>query len=169
MNITLIVKSRVLFEKVSALHNNLKPEGLMEIQGTQVHSKSAKWLSKRWCRQTASKCLSAFKIGKFVNESQLNAALEARKFIFTKIHKTPLSRFSELLYASTKVSQMRNSTHQGFELTPRFVILDGIKWLYFFTYPPPHALHAATNDLEMKVPNIFSIMVSSANSHLKHH
>ena len=85
MNITLIVRSRVLFKKMSALHNNLKPEGLMEIQGTQVHSKSAKWLSKRWCRQTASKYLSAFKIGKFVNESQLNAALEARKFIFTKI------------------------------------------------------------------------------------
>ena len=27
---------------------------------------------------------------------------------------------------------MRNSTHQGFELTPRLVFLDGIKWLYFF-------------------------------------
>ena len=31
-------------------------------------------------------------------------------------------------------------------LTPRLVFLDGIKWLYFFTYSPPHALHAATNE-----------------------
>ena len=64
----------MLFEKVSALHNNSKPEALLEIQGTQVQSKSEKW-----CRLTASKCLSAFKIGKFLSESQPNAAEEAKK------------------------------------------------------------------------------------------
>ena len=78
-------RSRVLFEKVTALHNNLKPEALLEIQGTQEQSKSEKWYSERWCRLTASKCLSAFKIGKLVSESQPNAAVEARKFIFTNI------------------------------------------------------------------------------------
>jgi len=78
-------RSRVLFEKVSALHNNLKPEALLEMQGTQEQSKSEKWFSERWCRLTASKCLSAFQIGKLVSESQPNAAIEARKFIFTNI------------------------------------------------------------------------------------
>ena len=63
----------MLFEKVSVLHNNSK--ALLEIQGTQVQSKSDKW-----CRLTASKCLSAFKIGKFVSESQPNAAEEAKEF-----------------------------------------------------------------------------------------
>ena len=65
----------MLFEKVSVLHNNSKPEALLEIQGTEVQSKSDKW-----CRLTASKCLSAFKIGKFVSESQPNAAEEAKEF-----------------------------------------------------------------------------------------
>ena len=41
-------RRRVLFEQVSALYNNLKPEALMEIPGTQEQSKSEKWFSERW-------------------------------------------------------------------------------------------------------------------------
>ncbi|CAH3020708.1 unnamed protein product, partial [Porites evermanni] len=54
----------VLLEKVSALHENLKPESVMEIPGTEQQIRSEKWFSERWCRLTASKCLSAFKVGK---------------------------------------------------------------------------------------------------------
>ena len=78
----------VLLEKVSALHENLKPEDLMEIPGTEQQSRaeqsrSEKWFSERW--QTASKCLSAFKVGKLVTDCQPNAAVEANKFIFSHI------------------------------------------------------------------------------------
>lgn len=51
-------RSRVLFEKVTALHNNLKPEALLEMQGTQEQSKSEKWFSERWCRLKVSFCIS---------------------------------------------------------------------------------------------------------------
>lgn len=47
-------RNRVLLEQVSALHENLKPEALMQIPGTQEQSKSEKWFSERWCRLTAS-------------------------------------------------------------------------------------------------------------------
>ena len=40
----------VLLEKVSALHENLKPEDLMEIPGTEQQSKSKIWFSERWRR-----------------------------------------------------------------------------------------------------------------------
>ena len=75
----------MLLEHVNALHENLKPEALKEIPGTQEQSKSEKWFSERWCRLTASKCLSAFNVGKLVSESQPNAAVKASKFIFTYI------------------------------------------------------------------------------------
>lgn len=75
----------VLLEKVSALHENLKPEALMEFPGTEQQSRSEKWFSERWRRLTASKCLSAFKAGKLVTDCQPNAAIEANKFIFSHI------------------------------------------------------------------------------------
>ena len=56
--------------------SNLKPEALMEIPGTEQQSRSEKW-----CRLTASKCLSAFKVGIPVTDCQPNAAVEANKFI----------------------------------------------------------------------------------------
>ena len=36
-------RNRVLLEQASALHENLKPEALMQIPGTQEQSKSEKW------------------------------------------------------------------------------------------------------------------------------
>ena len=75
----------VLLEKVSALHENLKPQALMEIPGTEQQSRSEKWFSEQWCRLTASKCLSAFKVGELVTDCQPNAAVEANKFIFSHI------------------------------------------------------------------------------------
>ena len=75
----------VLLEKVSALHENLKPEALTVIPGTEEQSRSDKWFSERWCRLTASKCLAAFKVGKLVIDCQSNAAVDANKFIFSHI------------------------------------------------------------------------------------
>ena len=75
----------VLLEKISALHENLKPEALMEIPGTEQQSRSEKWFSERWCRLTASKCLSAFTVGKLVTGCQPDASVEANKFIFAHI------------------------------------------------------------------------------------
>ena len=43
----------VLLEQVNALHENLKPEALLAIPGTQQQSKSEKWFLGRWCRLTA--------------------------------------------------------------------------------------------------------------------
>ena len=68
----------MLLEKVTAEH-------LMEIPGTEQQSRSEKWFSERWPRLTASKCLSAFKVGKLVTDCQPNAAVEANKFIFSHI------------------------------------------------------------------------------------
>ena len=39
-------RNRVLLEQGSTLHENLKPEALMEIPGTQEQSKSEKWFSE---------------------------------------------------------------------------------------------------------------------------
>ena len=75
----------VLLEHVNALHENLKPEALLAIPGTQQQSKSEKWFLERWCRLTASKCFSAFKVGKLISGCQPNAAVEASKFIFTHV------------------------------------------------------------------------------------
>ena len=86
-------RERVLLEQVSALHKNLKPEALMQIPGTEEQSKSEKWFSERWCRLTASKCLSAFKVGKHVVESQPNAAVEASKFICSNIWRLESEHF----------------------------------------------------------------------------
>ena len=82
MTISLDVTERVLLEQVCSLHENLKPKVVMEIPGTWPQSKSEKWFSERWCRLTASKCLSAFKVGRLVSECQPIAAAEASKFIF---------------------------------------------------------------------------------------
>ena len=75
----------VLLKQVNVLHENLKPEALMAIPGTQQQSKSEKWFLGRWCRLTASKFFSAFKVGKLVTECQPNAAVEESKFIFTHV------------------------------------------------------------------------------------
>ena len=65
----------VLLEKVSALHENLRPEALMEIPGTEQESRSEKWFSERWCRLTASKCLSAFNVGKLVTDCSVKTKI----------------------------------------------------------------------------------------------
>lgn len=78
-------RKRVLLELVSRLHENLKPKALIEIPGTQQQKRSIKWFSEGWCRLTASKCLSAFKVRRPVTESQPNAAIEASKFTLSHI------------------------------------------------------------------------------------
>ena len=107
----------VLLEQVNALHENLKPEALLAIPGTQQQSKSEKWFLERWCRLTASKCFSAFKVGKLITECQPNAAIEASKFIFTHVwdFSQNISRHTgcvmtldvnQRLYLSMKVCEM---------------------------------------------------------------
>ena len=86
-------RKRVLLEQVCSLHENLKPEVVMEIPGTRLQSKSFFFFSERWCRLTASKCLSAFKVRRLVSECQPIAAAEADKFIFSHIWELESEHF----------------------------------------------------------------------------
>ena len=124
----------VLLEKVSALHENLKPEGVMEIPGTEQQSRSEKWFSERWCRLTASKCLSAFKVGKLVTDCQPNAAVEANNFIFSHIWGLESEHFQSYwmrygLESEPKAIEKYESTtnlkvyHSGLWVNPKFPFL----------------------------------------------
>ena len=70
-------QSKLLSEKVTVFLKNITPESCGEIEGTEQQSLSEKWFSERWYRVTASGCLSAFKIGRMILQSQPNVALEA--------------------------------------------------------------------------------------------
>ena len=74
-------------EKINILLENLTPPKLMQISGTEGQSQSQKWFQERWLRLTASKCLSAFKIGRLIRSETPNAAVRAFKFIRTNIWK----------------------------------------------------------------------------------
>lgn len=127
-------RNRVLLEQVSALHENLKPEALMQIPGTQEQSKSEKWFLERWCRLTASKCLSAFKVGKLVVECQPNAAVEASEFIFSNIWRLESEHFQSywmrygLECEPEAILKYENATktkvfQKGFWVNPKFPFL----------------------------------------------
>ncbi|PFX19091.1 hypothetical protein AWC38_SpisGene16536 [Stylophora pistillata] len=72
-------QSRSLSQQVTTLLENIKPDTLQELQGTQQQSLSEEWFRERWLRVTASKCHPAFKVGRLVMESLPNAAIEAFK------------------------------------------------------------------------------------------
>ena len=74
-------------EKINILLENLTPPKLMQISGTEGQSQSQKWFQERWLRLTASKCLSAFRIGRLIRSETPNAAVRAFKFIRTNIWK----------------------------------------------------------------------------------
>ena len=74
-------------EKINILLENLTPPKLMQISGTEGQSQSQKWFQERWLRLTASKCLSAFRIGRLIRSEAPNAAVRAFKFIRTNIWK----------------------------------------------------------------------------------
>lgn len=127
-------RAEVLLEKVSALHENLKPEGVMEIPGTEQQSRSEKWFSERWRRLTASKCLSAFKVGKLVTGCQPNAAVEANKFIFSHLWGLESEHFQSYwmrygLESEPKAIKKYESTtnlkvyHSGLWVNPKFPFL----------------------------------------------
>ena len=59
----------------------------MQIPGTEGQSQSQKWFQERWLRLTASKCLSAFRIGRLITSEAPSAAVRAFKFIRTNIWK----------------------------------------------------------------------------------
>ena len=74
-------------EKINILLENLTPPKLMQISGTEGQSQSQKWFQERWFRLTASKCLSAFRVGRLIRSEAPNAAVRAFKFIRTNIWK----------------------------------------------------------------------------------
>jgi len=78
-------QSRLLSQQVFTLFENIKPDTLQEMQGTQQQSLSEEWFRERWLRVTASKCHPAYKVGRLVMESLPNAAVEAFKFISQSI------------------------------------------------------------------------------------
>ena len=86
-------QSKLLSEKVTVFLKNITPESCGEIEGTEQQSLSEKWFSERWYRVTASECLSAFKIGRMILQSQPNVALEAFKFICKSIWKIDAEPF----------------------------------------------------------------------------
>ena len=63
-------QSKLLSEKVTVFLKNITPESCGEIEGTEQQSLSEKWFSEGWYRVTASECLSAFKIGRMILQSQ---------------------------------------------------------------------------------------------------
>ncbi|XP_015780592.1 PREDICTED: uncharacterized protein LOC107358507 [Acropora digitifera] len=86
-------QSKLLSEKVTVFLKNITPESCGEIEGTEQQSLSEKWFSERWYRVTASECLSAFKIGRMILQSQPNVALETFKFICKSIWKIDAEPF----------------------------------------------------------------------------
>ena len=74
-------------EKMNILLENLTPPKLMQIPGIEGQSQSQKWFQERWLRLTASKCLSAFRIGRLITSEAPSAAVRTFKFIRTNIWK----------------------------------------------------------------------------------
>ena len=83
-------------EKINILLESLTPPKLMQIPGTEGQSQSQKWFQERWLRLTASKCLSAFRIGRLIRSEAPNAAVRAFKFIRTNIGKLTLFPFRHI-------------------------------------------------------------------------
>lgn len=83
----------ILHELTNQLLYNLTPPKLMEIPGTQDQSKNEKWFTERWLRLTASKCLSACRVGQLIIEGAYNAAVRAFMFIATKVWKIGQEHF----------------------------------------------------------------------------
>ena len=53
----------------------------MQIVDTEKQSQSEKWQCERWLRLTASKCLEAYRIGRFVVDGSNSAANRCKTFI----------------------------------------------------------------------------------------
>jgi len=79
-----------LREKTKILQENLTPDDIMEIPGTQGQSSCDGWFNERFWRLTASKCLAASKIGELVKKAASNASVRA--YIFIKSHVWKLDK-----------------------------------------------------------------------------
>lgn len=79
--------SENLKRKTKILEDNLKPDALMEIPGTRDQSSSEEWHNQKFRRLTASKCLTACKIGELVHNEAPGAAVRAYSFIKSNVWK----------------------------------------------------------------------------------
>jgi hypothetical protein len=77
----------LLQAKIMSLIKNLSPQSVSQIVNTTEQSQSEKWHSERRLRLTASKCLSAYRVGKLIIEGANNAAFRAMKYISSNLWK----------------------------------------------------------------------------------
>lgn len=82
-----------LHQQTQQLIQNLTLPKLMEIPGTRDQSGSEKWFCERWLRLTASKCLTAYKLGQLVHEGTSNAAVRCFNFMLSHIWKIDVRPF----------------------------------------------------------------------------
>ena len=85
-------------KQIKILIENLTPPQLMQIPGTEEQSKSHLWFSERWRRLTASKCLTACRIGKLAVSGAPNTVVRAFKFIKSNIWKIDQEPFHLMKY-----------------------------------------------------------------------
>ena len=74
-----------LMNNTAAILQSLTPSKLKQIEGTDLQSANERWYCERWCRLTASQCLSACRIGRLVLDGDPNADVRAFKFISSHI------------------------------------------------------------------------------------
>ena len=70
-----------LMNNAAAILQSLTPSKLKQSEGTDLQSANERWYCERWCRLTASQCLSACRIGRLVLDGDPNADVRAFKFI----------------------------------------------------------------------------------------
>ena len=74
-----------LMNNTAAILQSLTPSKLKQIEGTDLQSANERWYCERWCRLTASQCLSACRIGRLVLDGDPNVDVRAFKFISSDI------------------------------------------------------------------------------------
>ena len=74
-----------LMNNTAAILQSLTPSKLEQIEETDLQSANERWYCERWCRLTASQCLSACRIGRLVLDGDPNADVRAFKFISSHI------------------------------------------------------------------------------------
>ena len=77
----------------AAILQSLTPSKLKQIEGTDLQGANERWYCKRWCRLTASQCLSACRIGRLVLDGDPNADVRDFKFISSHIWDIDRERF----------------------------------------------------------------------------
>ena len=74
-----------LMSRALQIESNVTRSVRKPMEGTEQQSDSEKWHNERWPRLTASKCLTACRIGKLIVQRKPNASVRAFTFISANI------------------------------------------------------------------------------------